>query len=258
MTFNGKALSILALSALALFSGCKSEGGSPGRIWFPDMTYSQAYETYTENPFPNVDGDSISARKPVAGTIPYGYLPDNDEVRTNLDYMNSYLAKEVFKNPVYHADLDVQQYEMASMLKNPLPVDEINLAEGKRVYDIFCNVCHGEKGEGGGSIVVIKDEEGNELGPGPYTAVPPVYSTRLAEITEGQAFYSVTYGKGQMGGYGSQLTVEERWQVLHYIYDLSGAAPIQGEGTFSDMVMMPDTSAAEAMVMDSVAVEENN
>jgi hypothetical protein len=258
MTFNGKALSILAISAIAFLSGCKSDGEFTGRIWFPDMTYSQAYETYTENPFPNQDGDSISARKPVSGTIPYGYLPDNEEVRTNLDYMNSYLAKEVFMNPVYHPELDVQQYEMSSMLKNPLPADEYNLAEGKRVYGIFCAVCHGDKGEGGGSIVVIKDEEGNELGPGPYTAVPPVYSARLAEITEGQAFYSVSYGKGQMGGYGSQLTVEERWQVLHYIYDLSGTTPIQGAGTFSDMVVMPDTSSTEAMVQDTAAEEVNN
>jgi mono/diheme cytochrome c family protein len=161
--------------------------------------------------------------------------------------MNSYLAKDIFQNPMYHPELDVEQYEMSSMLKNPLPVDEFSLAEGKRVYSVFCEVCHGAKGEGAGSIVVITDEEGNELGPGPYTAVPPVYSARLAEITEGQAFYSVTYGKGQMGGYGSQLTVEERWQVLHYIYDLAGTEPIQGEGTFGDMVQMTADTATDAM-----------
>jgi hypothetical protein len=64
MNFNGKAF-ILILSAVVLLSGCKSGGESPGRIWFPDMTYSQAYEAYAESPIPNSDGDSISARKPV-------------------------------------------------------------------------------------------------------------------------------------------------------------------------------------------------
>ncbi len=243
---------LFALAGIALlFQGCKAEGEHPGNIWFPDMTYSQAYEAYSESDIPNQDGDSTSARKPVEGTIPYGYIPENDEVKTNIDYMNSYLAKEVFMNPVYHPEMDVAQYEMASMLKNPLPVDDYNLAEGKRVYEVFCTVCHGEGGEGDGSIVVIKDDEGNELGSGPYTAVPPVYSARMAEISEGQAFYSVSYGKGQMGGYGSQLTVEERWQVLHYVYSLSGVEPIQGEGSFSDMAEMIEMMESDTMAMSA-------
>ncbi len=30
-------------------------------------------------------------------------------------------------------------------------------------------------------------------------------------------FYSVTYGKGQMGSYASQLSTTQRWMVIHYI-----------------------------------------
>ena len=43
-----------------------------GYEYMPDMYYSHAYQTYTMNP--NFS-DSMSAREPVQGTIPRGFLP---------------------------------------------------------------------------------------------------------------------------------------------------------------------------------------
>jgi len=34
-----------------------------------------------------------------------------------------------------------------------------------------------------------------------------------------------------MGAYGTVLSPTQRWQVIHYIYELSGAAPVQAETT---------------------------
>jgi hypothetical protein len=36
-------------------------------------------------------------------------------------------------------------------------------------------------------------------------------------MPEGTMFHSVTYGKGMMGSYASQLTTKQRWMVIHYI-----------------------------------------
>jgi hypothetical protein len=35
-------------------------------------------------------------------------------------------------------------------------------------------------------------------------------------------FYSVTYGKGQMGSYASQLSSTQRWQIIHYVKTKQG------------------------------------
>ena len=92
------------------------------------------------------------------------------------------------------------------------------------MYEINCTVCHGEKGDGNGQIVELPD--GSD---GPYTARPPKYSERLKQINDGNIFYSVSYGKGQMGGYGFQMSVNERWQVIQYIKKMAGvdgSAPV--------------------------------
>ena len=86
----------LAVSAIAITS-CKSHGDNTGRIFMPDMTYSNAYEAYASTKFQHQsDTDAISAKKPVSGSIPRGYLPDNEEVRTNDGKLMAYLFKNYF------------------------------------------------------------------------------------------------------------------------------------------------------------------
>ncbi len=41
-------------------------------------------------------------------------------------------------------------------------------------------------------------------------------------MPEGQMFYSVTYGKGQMGSYASQLSTTQRWMIIHYVKSKQG------------------------------------
>jgi hypothetical protein len=54
----------------------------------------------------------------------------------------------------------------------------------------------------------------------------------------GQMFYSVTYGKGMMGSYASQLNTVQRWMVIAFIKDRqgnlikgAGGQPVQGNTT---------------------------
>jgi mono/diheme cytochrome c family protein len=186
-----------ALVSVAFFASCGTDPQKPGRTFIPDMAYSQAYETYTANP--NFE-DGQTARKPVAGTIPRGVLPaasDNDAA--NLSYMH----KTYFPNTP-------EGYEAAgAQLKNPIIANDKVLAEGKALYTIYCEVCHGTEGKGDGSIV-----QG-----GKYPPVPG-YLERLPTINEGKMFHSITYGRNLMGGYASQVNAEERWKLVHYISKL--------------------------------------
>lgn len=201
--------------AIALGS-CDSAGkDNPGNIYMPDMTYSNAFETYSASEVKTPEGVDMSARKPVEGTIPFGYIPQDEKIKTDQSLLMSYMIKNHFSHAI--ADQAAERDRAGGMIKDPLENSAENLAEGKRLYEINCKVCHGEKGEGNGQIIELPNGD-----PGPYTSRPNPYKTLLTTLNDGQIFYSVSYGRNMMGGYGFQLSVKERWQVIHYIKSLAG------------------------------------
>lgn len=212
-------LATIAISAF-LATSCKSKGEHPGRIFMPDMTYSNAYEAYSSTKFQyQSDTDAISALQPVMGTIPRGYLPNSEDVRNDEAKLMAYLFKNYFKNPTGDPSVDdaAQRLMAASMLRNPFKKSDAVLDHAKVKFDIYCAVCHGKNGEADGTIITMPD--GSD---GPYTAIPPLFGNRLQGMTDGEIFYSITYGKNMMGGYFTQLSTEDRWKLVHYVKDLGG------------------------------------
>ena len=124
------------------------------------------------------------AQVPVEGTIPRGFMP--------YEIPNTFEGYE-------QAGAEVT---MPGEIKTPE-----SLKAGKKLYTIYCVVCHDKKGSGNGPIVASEK----------YPAPPPDYATRLKEITEGHMFHSITYGKGMMGGHAAQLSASERWQIIYYL-----------------------------------------
>lgn len=183
---------LIAAGSLLMMASCGAGGEDPGSEYAPNMYVSFAYEPVTQlSEKPNtINPYGMNMRLPVKGTI----------ARGQLDYAT------------YHMEKSNEAYEASGGLKNPLPASAYNLAEGKRLYNINCTPCHAEDGKGRGTIV----EDGK------FPQVP-AYSDRLPTINPGKAFYSISYGKNLMGSYGSVLSPVQRWQVIHYIYDLSGA-----------------------------------
>lgn len=202
-----------------MFASCDRAGKDhTGRIYMPDMTYSNAYETYSASEVKTPEGINMSARKPVEGTIPYGYIPNDPKIKTNSSLLMSYVIKNHFSHEL--ADQDAERVRAAAEIQDPLEHTAENLAEGKRLYDINCTPCHGEKGEGNGQLIELPGG-----GDGPFTARPQPYKTLLPALKDGAIFYSVSYGKNAMGGYGFQMSVNERWKVIHYIKSLAGMTP---------------------------------
>jgi mono/diheme cytochrome c family protein len=80
-------------------------------------------------------------------------------------------------------------------------------AMGKELYDIYCAVCHGSKGNGKGILM----EREKFLG-------VPSYADR--EITDGSIFHVVTYGLNSMGSHASQVSIKERWLIADYVLKL--------------------------------------
>ncbi len=171
------------LVVLALFAGaCNTSPQHPGYIYFPDMTYSQAYETYAENP--NTPWHMANLQPP-ENSIPRGYTP-------------------------FHYKNTPEDYERAGReLVNPVPRTGAALTRGKKNFEIYCAICHGVTGEGNGPIVES----------GKFPAVPPSYFKEpLLSLPDGKMFFSIHYGKNMMGSYASQLSQTERWEIIHYIH----------------------------------------
>jgi mono/diheme cytochrome c family protein len=184
----------VAISALALlFSSCKDEQ-SPGIEYMPDMYRSPSIEAYVD--YENIEEQS--ARKPVPGTIVHTGSAINS---TPYPFPNT-----------------PEGYEEAGLkLKNPIPYSEAVAEEGKVLYNKFCVHCHGETGDGDGSVVKILTEQRDN-----YALKPPSYSKNLADLPEGKIFHTITYGKNNMGAHASQLTKEERWKVVYHVQKLQG------------------------------------
>lgn len=185
MISGRKLLLALAIAGAAVissvsFSSCtRNNPDSSGVEYMPDMYRSPSYEDNSVNPlFP----DSMTDRLPVAGTIPVGFTPD--------PYPNT---PDGWK-------------DASENLKDPFPATPEIIAEGKAKFEIFCIHCHGANGLGDGPVAAKL--------PGP----PPPYSgPALKNITEGEMYQTIEYGKGLMGSHASQLTVEERWKIIRYV-----------------------------------------
>lgn len=184
-----KKIKILSLFVLVLvLASCNRDKNHPGYTFFPDMQYSQAYETYDINP---VFDNGMTNRLPVEGTIPRGVDPYPFTVKTAE-----------------------AQTQAGILLHNPIERNDETLAKGKEQYDIYCIVCHGPQGDGNGILYTKK--------------LFPVKPTSLVEEAtqnkpDGELYHIITMGSlsGLMGAHGSLILPENRWKIIHYVRKLA-------------------------------------
>jgi hypothetical protein len=90
---------------------------------------------------------------------------------------------------------------------NPLPVSGILLARGHERFDIYCAPCHGKLGDGNGITKKI----------GAMPTVANLHDKRIVEMTDGEIFNTITFGKNTMGAYGPIVPAEDRWAIVAYL-----------------------------------------
>lgn len=152
---------------------------NPGKVYAPDMTYSRAYDAYTENP--NF-ADGQSSRLPVSGAVARGH-----------------------ELPEHLVEGDTNGYKA---FNTSMRFNEAEMSEGKRLYDIYCGICHGSALDGQGPLFAS----------GKFAAMPANFKdAKYLHMSVGQMYAAVKFGKNAMGSYASQLDVKQRWQVIAYI-----------------------------------------
>src|SRR6185436_3604614 len=90
-------------------------------------------------------------------------------------------------------------------------LDTVSLGEGKRLFGIYCAICHGEDGKASGHIVVGDNVTSK------FPPPPSYFSANILNLPEGKMFFSAHYGKNLMGSYATQLDQNQMWKVIGYI-----------------------------------------
>ena len=95
----------------------------------------------------------------------------------------------------------------AAHMVNPVKPTAESQAHAKKVYGYDCAMCHGENGNGKGDLVAdlkltLKD----------YTD-----PAALKDLSDGEIFYIIKNGKGQMTGEGDRAKPDDVWNMVIYV-----------------------------------------
>lgn len=130
----------------------------------------------------NFFADGRASRPLVEGTVPRGFLREDDRFYRGLDPDGTFVARM------------------------PVPVDAALLERGRNRYEIFCAPCHSLVGDGLGMIV----QRG-------YKQPTSYHDPRLRAVADGYIYDVITNGFGQMLPYASQVQPADRWAIVAYI-----------------------------------------
>lgn len=172
---------IVLMIVMISFASCMNKS-RPNYQYFPDMYEPVGYEAYGEADFLP---DGMEAKLPAEGSVARGHKPF-DYGSSNDEYLRA-----------------------KAELVTPLDSTQIDSPRGGQLYDIYCGVCHGKKGDGQG--ILVKREK--LLG-------VPAFNDQGRALTQGSIYHTIYYGKNVMGSYANQLNEEERWQVVDYVMGL--------------------------------------
>ena len=224
-------------ACVLLLNACQSPGGNvTGSEYMPDMAHSIAYEAnYYNYYYNNTWGgqeeyyEYAKPRLPVQGTVPHS----------------------AGTQPYYYGDSeDERNRAIAGLVDNPFKITDAGLDRGKELYNTFCAICHGEKGDGAGYLV--RDDGG----------VYPVQPSNLLldeyiNTSNGRFYHAIMWGKNLMGAYKDKLSYEERWQVIHHIRSLQakekGLVYNQLENTLNSV----DVPAGEMAAVETDYIDED-
>jgi mono/diheme cytochrome c family protein len=183
------ALALLVLIVVATFGFRGHHFTKPPFEIFPDMNYQDKVKDQVASSF---FSDGVASRLPIDGTVA-------EEMPAKIDYWASgkWDATHWGDGIPVHDARDGQP---------ALAVDDLNMARGRERYSIDCAVCHGATGAGNG----ITSKYG-------LNGAANYHTDRLRQISDGDLFNTITNGKGQMMGYGYNVTIDDRWRIVMYI-----------------------------------------
>ncbi len=181
-TLRGLSALVLALAV----SACD------GDIWLTDMKQQPSVGTWQKFSSDSLAGDTIPFRGNPQGSVP----------TTGI----AVAAWQVSYAP------NIPTVDSLSGLQNPVAADARSLANGHKLYQINCAVCHGDLGDGKGNLAALNPA---------YAFAPPINGAATQARTDGYLFGMLRNGRGLMPPQ-NRIPEEMRWDVVNYIRGLQG------------------------------------
>jgi mono/diheme cytochrome c family protein len=154
--------------------------------------------------------DGRSARPLVEGTVARGELRDDVEFYTGRI---AGFAQTTANTPATSSSQMPSQAASGGtpglqgfVAEFPLQITAADLDRGQERFNIYCSVCHGPLGDGGGVI----PKRG-------FRKPPSYHDDRLRNAPVGYFFDVITNGFGNMPDYAVQVEPSDRWRIIAYI-----------------------------------------
>lgn len=179
-------LSALCLLLLTSALGCWEQWSVD---WFPQMKWQIAVQPFERVAFEGRD----AAFLPPEGSVPiHGYEP-----------------------PIGRLDIAA-----TDTLANPRdPADFRSVANGERLFRIYCLPCHGATGLGDGPVSMTGEIMG------PFAGVFPLVGTTTAR-SDGYIYNVIRLGNGGAPGFRmpiyNRIPPMDRWDIVNYVRYLDG------------------------------------
>jgi mono/diheme cytochrome c family protein len=179
----------VAVVAILGFRGDKSR--RPPLEIFPDMTRQQKTRPESASLFFE---DRRASREYVAGTVARG---------------------SAFQDTPYNTGRIPGTTNFVEVM--PVTLTEKLMARGNERYQINCAPCHGSQGDGKGIV-------------SNYGLIPAnFHDPRFVRMPDGEVFNTISNGKGLMGPYGANVTIDDRWAIVAYVRALQRSRLATGQ-----------------------------
>lgn len=197
---------VMSVTASWIFS---SDPARPNFEFLPQMAHSPRYNAFA----PNANfANGTTLQRPEPGAIARGSMP----LRYAATPQDALRAGEELKSPFDLSNVRAQE-------------------RGAFVFSNFCAICHGAGGTGNGPVA----QRG-------YPPPPSLLAEHALKMKDGQLFHVLTYGQNNMPSYASQLSRDDRWNVILYVRTVqAAAAPVPAPAA-------PPTSPTKAAQADLV------
>ncbi|NBC10350.1 MAG: c-type cytochrome [Planctomycetes bacterium] len=169
-----------------------------------------------QHPSP-VFADGRAMRPRIEGTVARGELAADDHFERGFEITG------VVENEDGTTTPDVHYFEG---YPDNIDVNDALLKTGQLRYNIHCALCHGESGNGMGTVqqraqdLITRGNTGTV-----WTAVANLHQAdEDGNLTFGEALYpngklynTIAVGKGAMNGYAAQIKPADRWAIVAYV-----------------------------------------
>ena len=136
----------------------------------------------------------------------------------------------------FHFEATPEEAERAGReLENPFSADDVlALEQGERVFETYCQLCHGVGGEGDGTVAMRG-----------FPTPPSLLAPKARELPDGRIFHIATFGQGNMPSHAAQIEPEDRWKAVMWVRQLQAAAPPLTEEPADGVVEVEIVTAGE-------------